>query len=188
MRLSLVSLAFAFAACGGGGNNNIATSDLTMDNTQPDLVDTTMMNTNPDMMCSPPSTLHPPKAGKTSLYCPFSGTPAIYCALGQHCCEPSSGTSTCDPIATPCPAGDTDWQCEDATADCTAGQVCCGTGMLVINTNPQCNNFASGFTGTHCAASCMASEIQMCTSNGECPAGKTCQPFKTKGSSVGGCQ
>lgn len=144
--------------------------------------------------CSPPSKLIPPKAdaGAQTLYCPFSGAdggPNVDCNPGtEHCCEPKMGEALCEPTATPCadPKA-TDWHCEDPVADCPTGQVCCGTGTLMKNPDPMCANFASGFKGTHCAASCTAIEIEMCTDDAECGAGKTCLPFRTKGAQVGGC-
>jgi hypothetical protein len=206
LRLGLrLMLALTLVGCGGG------TTGQHVNSTSPDLAvvhDFAMGGNNPgdmaqgnpgddggggggggDMaMCKPPSTLHPPQMGKPSIYCPFSGMnggKAIYCMQGmQHCCEPSQGTAMCDPIATACPAGNTDWQCEDPT-DCANGQHCCGSGTVVI-APPGCQNFGSKFTGTHCAASCAANEITMCTSDGEC-GGKTCTPFETKGNQVGAC-
>lgn len=147
-----------------------------------------------DSGCSTPSTLHPPSAdaGTRNLYCPFSGVDggsAMYCnAATQHCCEPSgTGTAACQPTATACATGDTDWQCEDPGVDCPAAHVCCATGTLVIASSPVCGNYASGFHGTHCATSCTTAEVRMCTSTAQCPAGMTCVPFKAKGNSVGGC-
>jgi hypothetical protein len=141
-------------------------------------------------MCSTPGTLHPPKMGMPTIYCPFSGVMGgkpQYCTAGtQHCCEPATGTAACQPSAMACAVGDTDWQCQDPVADCPRGEQCCGSGKLVVNANPMCANYASGFHGTHCAANCAANEIRMCTSDAEC-GGKTCIPFKTKGAQVGGC-
>ena len=163
---------------------NTPPGDMAMQSSPDDLV----MGGGGDMQCKPPSTLHPPKMGMPSIYCPFSGMnggKSIYCQQGQqHCCEPSMGTSTCTPIATACPAMNTDWQCQDPS-DCGNGQQCCGTGALTIA--PQgCQNFATKFNGTHCAASCAGNEIVMCTSSAEC-GGNTCIPFATKGAQVGGC-
>ena len=143
------------------------------------------------MKCSAPAKLYPPKQGVAkSLYCPFSGAmgmKAQYCQGGtEHCCEPKTGQADCQALATACPNGDTDWQCEDPVADCPKGQQCCASGTLVINPDQSCANYATGFHGTHCAANCAGNEIQICTSTGEC-SGKTCIPFKAKGNSVGGC-
>lgn len=144
--------------------------------------------------CSPPSKLIPPKtdAGAATLYCPFSGAdggPNVDCNPStEHCCEPKMGEALCEPTATACAdAKATDWHCEDPIADCPQGQVCCGTGTLMKNPDPTCANFASGFKGTHCAAACTPTEIEMCTDDAECGAGKTCLPFRTKGAQVGGC-
>lgn len=149
-------------------------------------------------ICNTPTTLHPPNAsgpGSPTLYCPFSavdGAPNVSCIGGsEHCCEGSkpSDLSTCRPLDTPCDSGNTDWQCADPIADCASGMKCCGSGVLVVNSDPKCSNFASKFTGTKCAASCdPVLEIVMCTSNEECAPGKKCIPFGSKGNQVGGCE
>jgi hypothetical protein len=138
--------------------------------------------------CKPPGKLYPPKADAGDFYCPFVAPAKTYCKNGtEHCCEPSTGSSTCTPIATACAAGTTDWQCDDPS-ECPSGQKCCGIGKLVISPDPACENYASGFKGTHCKTACDPStEIEMCTSAGECTGGTTCTPFSTKGSAVGGC-
>lgn len=204
-KITLV-LAIALAGCGGGSGPHGTTfptdgggggqpdltvvnpgggDDLAMMNQGTD--DSGMNNGGMDAGCKPPSTLHPPQMGKASIYCPFAGAngKGAYCQQGQqHCCEPSMGTSMCSPLATACPTGTTDWQCQDPS-DCGNGKKCCGIGMLVIA--PQgCQNYATKFKGTHCASSCTATEIEMCTSDGEC-GGKTCIPFATKAAQVGGC-
>ena len=144
--------------------------------------------------CKTPTTLHPPKSGTTdNIYCPFSGADGgknDYCASGsEHCCEPKAtgSVSTCQPLSQPCDTGDTDWQCQDPVADCPTGQKCCGTGTVVKNSDPTCANYAQGFMGTHCAQSCDLGEVEMCTSDSECTAPKTCLPFGTKGAQVGAC-
>jgi hypothetical protein len=168
----------------GGSGQTTSTTDTTTDTGTGGSGQTTTS-------CHPPTSLHPPKAGKPSIFCPFSsvdGGKNEYCtAQTQHCCEPKSGTASCEDINTACQAGDTDWQCEDPVADCPQGQVCCGIGQFVQNADPNCANYAKGFKGTHCAASCdPATEVEMCTSDGECN-GKTCKPMYTKGNQVGAC-
>jgi hypothetical protein len=86
--------------------------------------------------------------------------------------------------ATSCASTDIDWHCQDP-ADCGGSMKCCGTGTFASG-GPGCANYASGFKGTHCAASCTSSEITMCSATAEC-GGKTCTPFKTHGAQVGGC-
>lgn len=181
-------------AMGGGPGADMAQEQMSMDDMAMDQTgdDMAMMQQGmADMaaMCTAPGKLYPPKGNGPNLYCPFAaamGMKSVYCQGGtQHCCEPKMGMSACDPLAMACAPTDTDWQCEDPI-DCPKGQQCCGSGKLVINANPMCANYASGFHGTHCAAQCAGNEITMCTSNGEC-GGKTCVPFKTKGNSVGGC-
>jgi hypothetical protein len=192
--------------CGGGssaspprGDSGVTADDLSTSNKpQPDLASTetpdlsSTMQQGPDMtmQCSVVTTLHAPKAMGPTIFCPFAamGMPLVYCQAGmQHCCEPTMGMSACDPIAMACPVGDTDWQCQDPVADCPQGMKCCGTGTLDISPDPSCGNYATGFQGTHCAASCTANEIEMCTNNSECSGGQTCTPFGNRGVQVGGC-
>jgi hypothetical protein len=144
-----------------------------------------------DAGCTAPGTLHAPPTGTTmTLYCPFSGTPAVSCDPStQHCCEGTTtgSASSCSPTATPCAAGQIDWQCEDPVADCTGATHCCGIGTFMLG-GTGCANYASHFTGTHCASACASGEITMCTNDNECPAGQHCTPFKTHGNQVGACQ
>jgi len=146
--------------------------------------------------------LYPGDGG--SMYCPFDTTDAgktAYCSSSEHCCEPSSGGSSCVANGTACsPATDTDWQCQQA-ADCKVrgtGAVCCGTGSIAQQSaQPGCaadggtlppSIYVSGFKGSSCAASCPSTEWQLCTTDAECPSGQMCVPMKSKGNDVGACQ
>jgi hypothetical protein len=137
--------------------------------------------------CSKPGTLH-----TTTIYCPFSspdGGNNAYCTPGtEHCCEGTSSgqVSVCDPTATACPSGWTDWVCQK-DSDCGNGMQCCSTGAFVMNTNTQCANYATGFHGTQCETTCATGEIHMCASSSDCGSG-TCTPFSTKGAQVGACE
>jgi hypothetical protein len=141
--------------------------------------------------CGPPVTLHPAQPS-TGPYCPFSGTDGggnVTCAFGQHCCESpvGAGPSACNADCSAMPDGGTDWQCQDST-NCGAGQVCCAftTGPAM---DPGCTwSFLHHFTGTVCAASCAAGQLQVCESPTACPAGQTCVPTKAKGADFGTCQ
>jgi hypothetical protein len=144
--------------------------------------------------CHKVSTLHPPPVGTlNTIYCPFSaidGGANLYCTRQtEHCCEPALGTATCNSLTVPCPAGDTDWACEDPT-DCPSGYVCCAPGATLVLGVPmmgmQCGNYANGFTQTVCQTG-TCTGIQICESTSECPAGKTCVPFNAKVVQVGGC-
>ena len=147
--------------------------------------------------------LYPPKPGTTqTVYCPFSKVGMgkdVYCnnqsdAAPQKCCEtpPAANTpSTCVSAAAACPvAMSTPWECADP-GDCGSGKQCCGTGTFNANPSfPTCDNFASKFKGTHCAATCAAGEITMCTSDAECTsanAGTKCSTMSPKGNHVGAC-
>ncbi len=142
------------------------------------------------MKCTTPGMLHPPKMGETkTIYCPFSGTPNIYCErTKEHCCEPKMGTATCQPTAATCNAGETDWRCQDPS-DCATGEVCCSNDGAILQVNPDtnCANFANAMNSTHCAKTCLATEITMCTADGQCGA-KKCTPFSKQGAQVGGCK
>jgi hypothetical protein len=148
--------------------------------------------------CSKPGSLHPPKMGKPSIYCPFgANNMAAYCQQGtQHCCEPSGtgSVSTCQPMATPCAAKETDWQCQDPS-DCGMGAQCCSNaGAQWVMGAPGCANFGSHFNGSHCAAHCLTGqadpaldELTLCTSTSQCANGTTCTTMSTKGVQIGVC-
>ena len=153
--------------------------------------------------CSCPGKLYPPKPATTqTVYCPFSKVGMgkdVYCnnesdAVPQKCCEtpPAANTpSTCVSVAAACPvAMSTPWECADP-GDCGSGKRCCGMGTFNANPSfPTCDNFASKFKGTYCAASCAAGEITMCTSDAECTsanAGTKCSTMSPKGNHVGAC-
>jgi hypothetical protein len=139
--------------------------------------------------CKPPGKLYPPKAGATDFYCPFGSKEAgtNYCKNGtEHCCEPATGTSTCEASGTACATGDTDWQCDDAS-ECGSGMVCCAAATWHAGA-AGCENYVSGFKGSHCAASCATGEITICQQATSCSGGTTCTPTAIKGNSVGVCQ
>jgi Cys-rich repeat protein len=143
-------------------------------------------------------TLHPPKSDAgANIYCPFSavgdGGHNEYCTGGtEHCCETPADAgvpSSCEPIATACPALSMDWQCEDPVADCkdSAKPVCCAPGATIGLGNPGCGNFAHKMTQTTCVAAGSCAGIVMCTSDSECPSGQKCTAFSKAGNQVGGC-
>lgn len=137
-------------------------------------------------VCGSTPTLHPETV--PGVYCPFmQGGVAGTCPAGQECCEaPPGGASTCQAAGVACPVlGSTVWACEDTT-DCTSGAVCCGTGTVQLD--PTCSFYrGTGFKGSHCAASCVAGEVEICESSTECGGGASCVPFKTQGVALGTC-
>ncbi len=140
--------------------------------------------------CGTSPALHP--EATPGVYCPFTAAGPAICAAGQQCCEPPLGSgqsSVCAPSGTACGvAGSRVWRCEDAL-DCAgsaAGPVCCGVGAIVLDATCGFHR-GTAFTGSHCAASCAAGEITICESAAQCPAGKTCTPFKTDGLAMGVC-
>ncbi|HEY8041797.1 MAG TPA: hypothetical protein VIF15_18465, partial [Polyangiaceae bacterium] len=84
-------------------------------------------------------------------------------------------------------------QCEQ-TSDCTAnghsGSVCCikGTTPAAV---PGCGyDKAKGGTGVFCeqGTACASGDIQICSSQADCPSGTTCTPFKWKIIQLGYCK
>ncbi len=140
--------------------------------------------------CGTPPALHP--EATPGVYCPFTAAGKSVCAAGEQCCEPPAASgqlSVCAPGGTACGVtGALVWRCEDAL-DCAgnaATPVCCGSGAVVLDATCGFHR-GSAFTGSHCAASCGAAEVQICESAAQCPAGKTCTPFKTNGLAMGVC-
>jgi hypothetical protein len=131
---------------------------------------------------------------EAGVYCPFSAPDGGHnevCRPGQHCCEPSTGTSTCVAAATACGANDTNWECEGPLdcANSNAGHLCCGTGE--IETQAPCGSYPAfpyvkTFTGSSCAAACTAFVI--CSQTSDCKtAGETCVAIRPKGNDIGYC-
>jgi hypothetical protein len=149
--------------------------------------------------CGSTPTLHPSDAGAIfCAYAPNDGGP-LTCATGTQCCiggKVGSGFAAedCVTFGNACdnPAdGGLPVQCEQ-TSDCTANGkagACCMRGST-----PQqvagCGYYkASGGTGVFCAGAnaCAAGEVQICSSNADCPNGQTCTPMKWKILQLGFC-
>ena len=147
-----------------------------------------------------PATLQPMTAAQ-GPFCPYlagAGPKGGNCAVDEYCCKPSGASrGACVAAgaggANPCCADQTALQCED-DLQCNAGKgglVCCGTGT--VKQDPACTGttayFGSGFNSTKCSASCGPGTLHMCTQpTGECAAGTTCTPFKSRGGQFGACQ
>jgi hypothetical protein len=120
-----------------------------------------------------PEAAAPPPA-MMSVMCPTSfsgggtcsGPAPIECCVQQNNMGGGGPAATCDVPATPaaCQAsGGAAVQCAQ-TADCPAGDVCCGT---------KDNN--GNYTTVECAASCSASQVQFCGQNSnDCGSQGTC--------------
>ena len=141
--------------------------------------------------CGTLPALHPET--EAGAYCPFTAAGSIHCLVGQVCCETPSTVvngSTCVTAGTACPvAGSLAWEC-DGPMDCAgsaAGAVCCAAGTVPLD--PVCGfHRGTGFTGTHCAATCAAGEVSICDSPTDvCAAGTQCTPFKVAGVVLGTC-
>lgn len=210
-----ILLAFCLVGCSGAGAAVIGSTDPTDPASEPDAAPATPPKqphendastpleedaaapkdaasgdaVNPD--CGTAPSLHPsPEAG---VYCPFQvvGAPSR-CAIGTHCCVyPSNagkvGTCNqpgvaCDPVE-----GTADFGC-DEPSDCPgASPVCCLKGS--IEKDPACYAFGKGVSATTCRpTSCANDEVQVCSGSGQCPTGKTCVPFATRGKELGACR
>jgi hypothetical protein len=150
--------------------------------------------------------VYPPS--DAGMFCPFSavadGGKDVFCASGQHCCEPPANVnaaSVCEPLATTCVhKGSTDWQCQ-GTADCAAGQVCCGNGVVDQEAaQPGCapgggtlpaSVFVVGFWEALCQASCASMDAgpawQLCDLQSDCPPAYACSPVRLQENDVGAC-
>jgi hypothetical protein len=123
---------------------------------------------------------------------------------GTQCCIGGSigggmyANDDCEPWGTACtnpPTKGLAVPCEQP-ADCTAndggaGQICClmGSQPAPVAGCPATDLKASGGTGTQCVVgtTCGAGNTQLCLSNADCPAGKTCQAFRWKIIQIGAC-
>jgi len=150
----------------------------------------TPVDAGPD--CGTPPALHPET--EAGVYCPFTATGAIHCAVGQECCETPSTVvngSTCQPGGAACPVtGSLAWGC-DGPVDCegnAAGGVCCAGGVVALDA--VCGfDRGSAFTGSHCAQSCAAGEVSICSETTDpCAPGTQCTPFKVAGVVLGTCE
>ena len=111
----------------------------------------------------------PPPPTGPSVSCPMNGAPAT-CNPGDYCCVAGSAmqgnqTDTCEHTGTTC-SGGTPVRCFSA-ADCSGGQVCCGTEA----TDPQ--TMLVSYTEVGCAASCTGTAQRIfCdpATTGACPA------------------
>ena len=121
----------------------------------------------------------------SSLFCPFQQV-GNQCQPTQECCTPAIGTSTCAAKGTACPADAAVVQCE-GKLDCDqpTNLICCGAATLVTS-DAGCMT-PSTFTGTYCRTTCQSGELIICSRPEECPAGKTCTPFKTHAINFGAC-
>jgi len=164
--------------------------------------------------CGSTPTLHVDEAG--TIFCGFTDA-ALDCVTGQECCLggflADSGTFASQQCATSgatCPNGVFG---SDAAAppipitcaqisDCTANGVtnavaCCLRGATAPTDEPTCTYpkatlgtavvCESNDAGANGAGSCAAGEVQICSSQADCPTGTTCTPGKWKILQVGFC-
>jgi hypothetical protein len=141
--------------------------------------------------CGTPPVLHPETAA--GVYCPFTAAGSVHCTAGQECCEApstSANGSTCEAAGTTCPiTGSISWAC-DGPVDCAAsaaGPVCCAAGTVSLDSTCGFNR-GSGFTSSHCASSCVGSEISICSEATDPCSSGTCTAFKVAGIVIGTCQ
>jgi hypothetical protein len=156
--------------------------------------------------CGSIPTLHPTEAGTIFCGYPPDGGPSFSCTTGNQCClgghisgnqyapEKCVGFDTvCD---NPAPDGGSPIQCgqnSDCTANNKAGDVCCLQGAGAPAQVAGCSYYKSqGGNAIMCetpsnGACTGATDIQICSSDADCPSGKTCTPMKWKLYQMGFC-
>ncbi|MGH7294782.1 MAG: hypothetical protein ACRELB_07615, partial [Polyangiaceae bacterium] len=158
--------------------------------------------------------LHQNEAG--AIYCGFSDAGSLNCPTGQECCLGGqiSGTfaaEQCATYGTACTNGGSpdagtgnsaaiDIACNQIS-DCTANgnsgaTACCLQGAKAPAPVTGCGYDKStggnaivceGSSGGGTATPCAAGEIQICSSQADCPTGTTCTPGKWKIYQIGFC-
>ena len=157
--------------------------------------------------CGSIPTLHPTDAG--SIFCgyPADGGSSFSCTTGTQCClggpngqnfypeDCVTWGANCDnpgddggAIPIPCE------QSADCTANGATGDVCCLQGAAAPTAVQGCGYYkATGGKQIACetpsdAGACTGSgEIQICSSDADCPSGHTCTPMKWKLYQLGFC-
>lgn len=208
-----VAMIGSLEACSGDDNKTDAGGkDAAKDQTTQDVVGQDVVNNDSappqdggSPECGSTPSLHPDDAG--TIYCGFGDGGGLDCLTGQQCClggkvgntfqpedcvtwggtcdnpAPDSGTSNPIPI-----------ECEQ-TSDCTANgktaNVCCLQGATAPAQVAGCGYYKSTQgTAISCeTATCSgAGDIQICSSNADCPVTKpTCTPMKWKILQLGFC-
>jgi hypothetical protein len=168
-------------------------------------------STGTDAGCGTSPTLHTTDAG--SIFCGYNDAGSFACGVGTQCClggkvgssfDPEDCVSfgaTCDnPAPTDAGGGGLPIQCgqiSDCTANGITGAACCLQGTAAPATVPGCTYAkATNGTGVVCEASdagggvpaCAAGEVQICSSDSDCPTGQTCTPMKWKLYQMGYCK
>lgn len=146
--------------------------------------------------CGKSPGLHPEDAG--TIFCGFADAGKLECTTGNQCCLGGKlgqgfAPEQCVQFGSACTNGADGGlpvQCgqpSDCTANGQANSVCCLRGNAPAQV-AGCGYYkASGGQGTFCEQSCQTGETQLCESNGDCPSGKTCTPFKWKVLQFGFC-
>ena len=135
----------------------------------------------------------PPDAGTELYHCP-APTPKLLCdnatcAAGVVCCDRGNGNGSYCFSREDCASvlGTVTLECVKGS-DCTAGAACCLAGFSEADLRALfCAKVNRAPTTSACRASCAPTELQLCATSADCPAGKTCTGFTaTKGTFVGG--
>ena len=163
-----------------------------------------------DANCGSIPSLHPDPAG--TIYCGFGDAGAISCTTGTECCLGGSlgsgfAPEQCAPYGSTCTnGGDPDAggslaipnacaQISDCTANgVTGAAACCLQGATAPSVNPGCTyprpkggTAVVCETGSTSPGTCAQGEVQVCSSQADCPAGTTCTPGKWKIYQLGFC-
>jgi len=193
-------------ACGNAGGNTaqqelVAALDCTIANCNSEC------NGATDAGCGSTPTLHPGTAG--TIFCGYGADGGAFsCPTGDECClggalaagkyapetcagrgsactnggDPDAGGSLAVPIAC--------MQVADCKANGMANAVACCIQNATTPVDPAGCTYPRSSLGSAvtCESSpCAAGEVQICASQADCPAGKTCTPGKWKIYQVGFC-
>jgi hypothetical protein len=152
--------------------------------------------------CKTPPTLHPDDGG--TIYCPFGPDgSAIYCSATTTVCCIGGGTSgnyqvsKCQDKAMECdnPSADAAGparrvECEDSL-NCGTSGICCAKGGVPSDMGCGYPLEKPSFSQTTCVTdggACALGDFQLCSSQAECPMGKTCTAARTSiGVQIGFC-
>jgi hypothetical protein len=183
------------------------------DGTAPDAGDDGAADAGADVSCGSLPTLHEDEGG--TIYCGFAADGGVLdCPTGQQCCLGGSTgggvflPDECTSRGAACANGGAPdagipaipiacTQIADCTANGVAAVACCLQGASAPAPQPGCSYPRSkggsaivcetGTAGTTAPAACATGEVNICSSQADCPSGKTCTPGKWKIFQVGFC-
>jgi hypothetical protein len=161
-----------------------------------------------DVNCGSTPTLHQDEAGTIFCTYDFDSGVDLVCPTGQQCClggaidfdagifAPQQCSAFGGTCANPPGGGAIPIECAqnaDCTANGQAGDVCCLQGAIGPAVVAGCGYYKATYgSAVVCespsAGRCAAGEVQICSTQADCPIGTTCTPMKWKLFQLGFCQ